>query len=267
MALIFDYTIYKDYLRAIIKEKSSQRGFQSALAKAAECQPSYLSQVLTGKAELIPDHAAKMAPFIGLSLSETEYFIELVNLARANSHELKKILSDKISQRAEKKSDLSERIPGMERIKEFIENFYFTSWHWSAIHMATSIPEFQSAEAIADRLSLSQGRVMEVLQKLESCGFVQVNNSRWTYEKGGGHLPAQSVMTELNHTHWRHRALLDIQNQQKQALHYTSVFSMSKKDIDPLREFFFKTIASSRSITDPSDSQEIFCFNLDFFKV
>ena len=80
-------------------------------------------------------------------------------------------------------------------------------------------------------------------------------------------MPRESIMTELNHTHWRHRALLDIQRQLTETIHYTSVFSMSKIDVKNVREFLVQTIAKSREITDPSEPEEIFCLSVDFFKV
>jgi uncharacterized protein (TIGR02147 family) len=267
MANIYEYSSYKEFIRDLIKENSGHRGYQAKLARAAGCQPSYLSQALTGKAELHSDHAAKMAVFLGMTPNETEFLIELVHLAKATSTNLKNILLNKIERLKKEHTELAHRISGVQKISESIENFYFSTWFWSAIHVATSVPEYQTASALAERFHLPLQLVHEVLEKLQKVGFVQYRNSKWQYQGGAAHLARESFMTEMNHMHWRQRALLDVQIPSTEALHYTSVFTMSKSDATKIRELLIETIKNSRLLSDPSEAEEIFCMNFDFFKV
>ena len=267
MKNIYEFDSYKTYLKQLISEHIEKRGFQASLARAAGCQPSYISQALSGKAELLVDHAAGISEFVGLNQAETEYFITLVQFARATSPILKKIMKTKLQTLKEKQFELVEQIQGLKKTKQEIEGSYYSSWMWTAIHIITSIPQYQTPQNIAERLSLPLIQVKEILQVLQTYGFIQENNNNWVYTKGASHLPRESSMNELNHTHWRLRSISNIQKQIPDDLHYTSVFSMSLEDTEKLRKFLIETIAGSRGIIGPSQSEDIFCMNLDFFRV
>src|SRR5436309_16129314 len=94
---LFTYTSYKAYLIDRIEQNKDLRGYQSQLARAAGCQRSFLSQVLNGKFDLSREHAAELSRFWGLDPLETEYFIGLVDLARAGSGHLRKLTETKLA--------------------------------------------------------------------------------------------------------------------------------------------------------------------------
>ncbi len=96
---------------------------------------------------------------------------------------------------------------------------------------------------------------------------MQKNDGLWQYHQGATHLTSDSIMTEANHTHWRQKAIQEIQFDNDFSLHYTSVFSLSRADTTLLREFLLKSIAEARKISDPSECEQAFCLNLDFFEV
>lgn len=265
MSGVFEFNSYKPFLKEHIKT-NVKRGYQATLARACGCQPSYLSQVMSGKAHLTEDHVAGMAGFVGMSKLETDYLLCLVQTERAASVQLKAFLRSKADDLRARQNELRERIPNVKKSKPDIEKFYFSSWYWSAIHVATSVPEYQTAEALAERFALPLVKVREVLEKLQSIGFVALEHSRWKYKTGAAHLAREAVMTELNHTHWRHRAVRDIQIDTGESLHYTSVVAMTKADALKMREVLIQTIAKTRTISDPSECEEVYCFDMDFFR-
>ncbi len=264
---LFEYSNYKDYLKNVIAENSHQRGFQAVLAKAAGCQPSYLSQALTGKAELLPDHAAGIADHLEFSEFETEYFIHLVLLGRASTSSLIKIIEKKLAQMRTAQNQLINRMPAQTKINKEIEKFYYSSWYWLAIHIATSTPKLQTIKALSERLALPVTKVKSTLEVLQKYGLVKLENDRWKYNSGASHLGSDSLMTEMNHMHWRNRAILNVQKDEGNSLHYTSVVSMTLVDAVKMKEFLTQMISKSRKISDPSVPEEVFCFNLDFFNL
>lgn len=266
MESVFDYNSYKDFLKKIIQLQKSQRGFQSKMAKFAGCQPSYLSQALIGKADLLPDHILGIAKFLTMTELETDMFLTLLQRSRATSLEYKYYLDKKIEHLRDIKNDLSERMK-VKKISTDIEKFYYTSWYWSAVHIATSVPGFQTAEELSKRLSIPLNTLALILSKLESHGLILKKGKRWVYKEGAGHLPKESLMTELNHTHLRQRAILDVQKNQADSIHYSSVFTMKKEDSLQLNELIIKFLSESRKISDPSMPEEVFCLNLDYFKI
>lgn len=263
---LLDYSDYKKFLKQHLRLHKAQRGYQAALARACGCQPSYLSQVMTGKSHLTEDHAAEMARFLGMDAPQTDYLLCLVRMARAGSPYLKSVLKERAEEAKHRHEILHERLSKTNKPKKELESFYYTSWYWSAIHVATSIQEYQTPKALADRFCLPIGKVNEVLAKLETIGFVEHKNGLWKYKSGEAHLPKDSRLAELNHMHWRHRALGDVQVASEDSLHYTSVVVMTKEDSKKIRELMIQWIANSREISDPSDCEEVYCLNLDLFK-
>lgn len=77
--ILYNYQDYKSYLRDRCAERSSARGFQSLLAKAAGCQAPFISQMLRSHVHITPDHACGLAEFLGLDEVETEYFLNLLD--------------------------------------------------------------------------------------------------------------------------------------------------------------------------------------------
>lgn len=260
-----DHQDYKTFLRLHLQEHKSNRGYQASLARACGCQPSYLSQVITGKSHLTTDHVIEMAQFVGLSPLETEYLLCLLLLARASSQQLRKFTEEKMQTLRQQHTDLSFRIANLKKPKKGIENFYYSSWYWSAVHVATSVPQYQYPQALAARFSLPIAKINEILIKLEMHNLVRHENGRWIYNTGDSHLSRKSEMVELNHTHWRLRALKDVQVDTGDSLHYTSVVAMTKEDAKKIRELIVQSILGLRAISGPSDSEEVYCINMDLF--
>lgn len=264
---LYSFNTYKEFLKDLIKCNSEKRGYQASLARAAGCQPSYISQVLSGKAELLLDHAAGISDFLGLNSAETDYLLTLVQLARATSLQLKSVLHKKLQILKEKQFELKEQIPNLKTTQSEIEGVYYSSWIWTAVHIATSINKYQTAESLSQRLGVPLHEIKEVLRKLEEFQYIRSQKETYFYHQGASHLPRESVMNEMNHLHWRARSIFDLQKKQNNSLNYTSVFSMAKTDSDNLRKALIQTINDSRQIIAPSQPEELYCFNIDFFMV
>lgn len=267
MANIFDFSSYTDFLKKTVEESTARRGIHTLLAKAAGCQTSYLSQVFSGKAHLLPDHVAGLSDYLGLKEKEMEYFLMLLLLQRAATPRLRSVLQNKLAQLKSSHLDLSNRISNPVKMTREIEMFYYSSWFWPAIHISTSVPKLQTLKALSESLSLPADKVLACLEQLEKYNLVEHKNGKWLYAGGATHLPKDSVMTELNHTHWRQRALIDIQRKMEPGLHYTSIVSMSESDAEKMRELLAQSITKSRDISDPSRPEKVFCFSMDFFSL
>jgi len=63
MANVFNHLDYKDFLKIQIEENHEAYGYKSRLAKAANCQKSFLSQVLNSHIHLTPEHAVGLCQF------------------------------------------------------------------------------------------------------------------------------------------------------------------------------------------------------------
>ena len=267
METLFKYDDYKIYLRDRIDENQGFRGYQAQLATAAGCQRSFFSQVLRGDMNLSRDHGAELCQFWGLSLEESDYFLALIDLARAGSRALKQMTQTKLAKFKEEALNLSRKFEKKEITDAEARSTYYSSWYWSAIHILVAIPQYNSATAIAERLELPIDLVKNTLIELESFGLVKRSGNTWAVGNRDLHLGEASPLNEMNHTNWRSRAILNVQKKDKDSLHYTSVIAVSTKDSKRIHEILVESIVKSREIVLPSPEEELFCLTCSFFEV
>jgi uncharacterized protein (TIGR02147 family) len=268
---IFAISNYRDIIRQYVKSNKNERGYQKILAKAAGCQPSYLSQVLNSHVHLTPDQGGGFCDFWGFDEDETDYFINLILLERSSSGYLKRNLERKISELREKKLNFSERFKKMENALETMETNvlveYCSSWYWVAVHVLLTIPGYQSPEKIASHLGMSEGFVKKCLERLVEMNIIAKTEDGWQPLKENLHIPKESPLLISYHTTWRQQALRRIQNYEKDDVHYTAVHSLSVKDYEKLRNKIIDLIDESRHIVVPSKEEMLVCFLCDFFPV
>ena len=264
-ATVFAHSNYK----AIMKDHLREKGRRGALSRAAEalgCQRSFLSRIMNSKMQLTPDLAFKLCLHWKLAPAEREYFTALVDFERAVDPTFRDHLRDKIKDMRQTHESLSERAKRPAPTSAH-DTTYFSSWHWTAIHFFTSIPEFQTVEAIAARLSLSQEFVLLCLQQLLQWGFVAKTGNRWEYKGGEYHLPKDSPLVILHHQNWRQKAVMSAQGLRTDSIHFTNVHTISRKDFPLLKERVLKFISETNELLKASAIEDCVVLSCDLFKL
>ncbi len=262
---LFACTDYKEFVRDQIQANRSIRGYQTLLANGAGCQRTYLSQVLHSEIHLTPDHAANLGLFWKMEQDEKEYFLELVNLARAGTKPLLELTRNRLREIRNRRLDLTNRFNAA-RI-EAEETPYYSSWIWSALHVLVSIPEFQTVENMSRRLELPAVTVVRFLMTLKEMGLVQEKDGSWTSIQTDLHLSRHSPWNAIHHNNWRQRAVLNSQLCSLEDLHYTAVVSMSRKDFGRVKELLVEAIEKKRRVVVNSPEEDVFCVGVDLFRV
>lgn len=264
---IFDFTDYKAVLNAQIKASKGHHGYRSELAQAAGCQLSFLSQALHSHVHLTPDHAAGITQYWRLDASERDYFLELVNLARAASPKLRNILERRLADMRARHEDLASRFEKKSKIRTEDHALYYSSWHLSAIHIALTISKLRSAEHLARRFQISEGMAQDSLETLAKIGLAHKQGDQWLPTQNDIHLPKDSPLTSMNHSNWRSRAVLDAYQREHGGIHYTAVHSLSKMDYEKIKEMILKFLDETRAVVRPSPEEELACLSVDWFVV
>lgn len=266
---LFDFEDYRAYLNELVQQNKGTWGYKSLLAKKAGCQPSFLTQVLKGKANLTTDQALGICDFICFSDEETDYFLEVVQIEKAGTEKLRNYLKRKIQKRREEREDLSKKYSKDRLAENQSEMLYYSSWYWSAIHIFTGITNKTDSLAISQHFNLPIKVVEEMLIQLEEMSLLQRSkNGEWSVTQSSVHLPKHSVMSLMNHTNWRNRALVDIQSANDESVHYTALQSISKKDFARLRTMLKKMIETSREVVKETEKKEqTVCLLCDLFPV
>ncbi len=268
MINLFEYTDYKAYLRALIKN-SDIKGFNSRLAESAGCQKSYFSNSLHGKSHLLPDHIYGISEFLKLLDDEQEYLALILDYQRANLTHYKKSLLKKIQTRQAAWKDLKNRVQQkpLKSDDESVYQSYYSNYLFAALHVAVSIPVLQDLKNLSHHFGMPERLILEKLVILEQMGLVEKKNSKWLWKSGSLHLPKISPWIQNHHSNWRMQALADLPYDKSESLHYSLIQSISASDADKLRFQIIRWIEDFQKISGPSKPEELICFNLDFFNM
>ena len=264
---VFKFNTYKT-LMAFMLTGSERRGELTRAAKFLNCGRSYLSRVISENLHLTPDHAFNLSRFWKLSLSERDYFLNLVEFERAGDKNYKEFLRNKIIEIKKKNESIAERTDRKAFLVDSHQATYFSSWIWCALHFLTSIPEFQNVAKLASRTGLQQEQILEFLKGLEQQGFLTHTSGTWKFHSGEFHASQDSPLVLLHHQNWRMRALLDAQALgRNEAIHFTGVQTMSFEDVQKIKELLLNFLSDASRVAAPSAPEECMALTCDFFKV
>ncbi len=263
---VFEFHTYKPYLAYKLSSKE-HRGQLSRAAEAIQTQRSYLSRVISEELQLTPDHAFKLSRFWKLTAAEREYFCLLVDFDRAADPEFRSHLKQRAQELKAKHDSVQERAARTSFSVDTFQLGYFSSWIWTALHFLTSIPEFQTEEALSDRLGLKREQLRFYLEQLAAQNFIEHKGGRWIYKGGEYHAPKNSPLVLLHHQNWRQRATLDAQDYSNSSIHFTAVQTVSKQDAERIKALLLEFISESSAIAGPSQPEEGIVLTCDLFKV
>ena len=213
------------------------------------------------------DQAFRVAEHWRLGEEDEVYFMKLVENARSGDHRYRAKLKRELAELKALHENLAARLAKKPIGSSEREMTYYSSWHWSAIHVITSIPHYQSSSTIAARLGLPEPLVLHCLEALQTFGLVEKNRAHWKFSPESIHLPKTSPLNAGQHANWRSRAVLSSQNPADDGVHFTVVQSMSQADFEKVKQLILGTIDAYFRIAGPSKEEEIACFTCDFFRV
>ncbi|MBT4761180.1 MAG: TIGR02147 family protein [Bdellovibrionaceae bacterium] len=267
MKTIFLYSNYVNYLRdLILAQPNKGRGLQSALANEIGCQQAYLSKILAKNADLSFDQAYGVCAYFILNDLETDYFVNLVLLQRAGTTNTKKYLKNKLKEITNKSQVLSQRIKEGYELNPKAQLIYYSNWLYAATHILTSIKEYATAEAIANKLAAPISKVKECLIFLEKNNLIIKKNGSYDVGQARIHLANENPLIVSHHRNWRLKAL-DHLTSSPENLHYSSVVTFSKSDSHKVKEILIQAIEDVRKIAATAKDEAIYSYGVDFFEL
>lgn len=264
---IFKYEDYKDWLVDQIEANRSTKGYQSRLAEAAGCQRSYLSQVLNGHQQLTMEHGHGLCLFWNFNELQTDYFIQLLLFAKAGNEKLRNHFQRKIRKLRKVADDIESKIKGKPiHASEKDLAKYYSTWYWSAIHIALSVPGLDTPQAISRALQLPEFLVRNVISELSNMNLVRsAGGERWQKLEGSVHLKKDSPFIYQHHRNWRHLPSTFLEAERPNALdrRFSAVFSVSRADLNELRQRVADFIEECSVFVSASDPEEVASLSID----
>jgi uncharacterized protein (TIGR02147 family) len=262
---IYNYLDYKLFIKHVISSSQPKRGALSQLAKHAGCQASYLSQALKGKVHLSSDQVFGIGRFLGQSEEETEYFLALLNYARASGLELRARIKSQLEGRKHKMQKISKHLEREKSVlPEMDHAFYYSSWTVAAIHVCTDIPSLREPETIAKYLQVPEVLVLATLKRLESMGLVLHEGSKWIHSGKQSHVDRQSPFFNFHLENFHQQARVASQSQ-NEGTQFSGIYAVSEETFHAMKEGALAVLKRMNGLALSSASERVACFNIDLF--
>ncbi len=265
---VFESRNYKAFLNGWFRRPEAEKGVRGRLAAHIRCQPSFLSQVLNGKPELSLEQAYRASAFLGFDGEETEYFLILVQRAKASDHALIRYFDSQIDARLAARAKITNRVKAGVSLSAADQTKYYSSWIYSAIHILAALSATNRRATIASHMRLSRGRVDAVVDFLVEAGVLhEENGGELTLGQTRMHLPTGAVMLPKHHENWRKRAVEAMEEPRPNDLHYSLVMGLSESDVVKVRDLVLDLISRSETVLKESKEKTACVLLADFFEI
>lgn len=237
------------------------------LAEFIGCQVAYVTHVLSGDRDFNLEQAESASRYFSLSRAETEYFLFLVQENRAATTELRRFFERQLKEIRERNSRLKEKLNTKELVPNEAKLVYYSSWLYSAVHMSLTIPGLRTVPALSEKFQITSSKILEILDFLCKYGLAYKENNFYKTKSVLLHLEKESPLIARHHSNWRLRALNSLDDAQETNFHYSSVLTISKKDVARVREHMMKAVVEIAEIMKPSKEEELVGLCMDVFHI
>lgn len=265
---VFEFDDYKAFLAHLEKEKSHfSRGFRSRLAEEVGCNNAFISQVLNTHANFSLEQSQKICGYFKFSQNEERYFLFLVEYARAGTKPLREHFKILLEEMRDKYLNIKGRVKQQTALSPEAQATYYSHWYYAAIHMLVTVPQFRTVRSLAKALRLNESLVEKVIAFLLSCDLLIEKGGEFMAGPSYLHLDRDSPNISKHHSNWRMVAIQSLENEEKNDIHYSTVSTLSKKDVEAIQSKLVEEIQNYVQTVSQSKEETMYCFNLDFFKL
>lgn len=263
--VIYAFDDYRSFFAQRIEQDPKRWGMKSRLAEHLGCQTGFVSQVLTGSSHFSSHHLLLCAGFFSLTEDETDYLFLLEQYQKAGSSGLAKYYLKKIKERQVQQKKLQPKAPKQIPIAEATEVFgdpiYIT------LLAAVSCKSYKSIQALSERFQIDTPRLLAALSKLESLGLIYRNKVGYSLSPDSSrlHFPKASPISAMHLMNWRIEAKKHFQNES--ARNYSIICGVSQQGADEIQNLIKDLTVKIDKIIENSIEEEVYCLNLDFFRV
>jgi uncharacterized protein (TIGR02147 family) len=264
---VYEYHDYKPYLASVMQAFPNHgRGQARRLAEHLSVSSVVISQILSGNRHFTPEQALQVAAYFGFDERSTEYFVLLVNQARAGSKTLVAHYESKLEKLRRETMNLKNRVIDHRELSEADKGVFYSNWFYSGIRLLSSIEGYNSVEAIATYFGLSRAKVAEVVEFLVDRGLCKEENGHLQMGVTATYVDSASRFVNSHRRNWRLKGLERFTEPGPRDLFYSSPFSLSNKDADLIRKEIVKMIGEISKRVGHSDSEKLTCLNIDYFE-
>lgn len=260
-----DIAVLNSYLN---QQPNHGHGILKKWAEILGISTTMMSQIMKGDRQLQPDHAFQFKKYFGWTDLETDYFILLIQIQRAQNFEFKKYLESKLKKLQDQSEKIIERVNFKRTLNEQEQSVFYSSWLYSAIRLYCSTSEEgKTFNQIKDHFKLQHFELETKLDFLVQTHLCQFNGSHYLMGIASTHLPQSSPHINKHHANWRIKAIQNYDYMKNVDLSYTSPISLSREDFKVIRELLLQVVKNSTDIVAKSPAEIVGCLNIDLFEI
>lgn len=264
---VFEYQSYKICINDwILTQPSNGHGQLRKISQHLNVNSVVMSQIFRGERDLNLEQALEVCQFVGFTDLERDYFLLLVQKARAGTEKLKKVLEQQIKTLAESAQSLKNRIKHQKFTEENKAVFY-SHWYYSAIRLGASIPKLGSVSALANYLDLDRALVSRIIDFLLKNKLIVTHKNGFDMGPSVTHTGHDSPYVNRHHVNWRLQALKSMESTNDNNLFYTGPMVLSDSLAKEIRKTLIDLIDKTTKKVGPSASESLKCLNIDWFSV
>ncbi|MCM2277406.1 MAG: DUF4423 domain-containing protein [Oligoflexia bacterium] len=264
--LVFEFNDYKAYIEAwILSSPGGGRGVRTRIAEKVSCHLTYVSQVLSGPGHFSLEQGYALNALFEHGEDEGEFFMLLLELARAGTPELRSYFERKLQKSLDRRLVLKNRLQDKKTLSVTDQAIYYSDWIHCAVHMCVLVSSLRSARAIAGYLGTSLAKTAGAIHFLESVGLIRKTEGGYQATETRIHLESDSPLIAKHHSNWRLQAIRSLDRVSASELHYSSVAGISREDLPKVREILVNAIEQARAVIRSSKDEEVYCYALDLF--
>jgi len=264
---IFDFEDYRKFILAELDSKSGgARGELTKISKLLGVNSSYLSQVLHGPKNFSPEQAFLIAQYFGLDELEARYLNEMINLERASTPQFRDFIKKQF-ERLKNEARWKAGLPPLDQpLDDRSQATFYSSWHYSAIQLATGISGRQTPATIAQRLNLDESIIRQALGFLVSCGLCITDGERYGIGTRRTHLQDNSPLRPRHHMNWRLKALDQMPKETDKGFFFTGPMRIDELTFEAIGKLLAEMTTKVNTLIDSAQDETLACLNIDWFR-
>lgn len=266
MTNLFDFKNYKDFVLFWVRSQpKAGHGQFKRIAEYLGVGSVLISQIFNGDRELSTEQALELAEFFNLLEIEKKYFVLLVRKARAGSKKLRDHIESEIQEVLSQSKKLKERIKTKSELSNEDQATFYSSWHYSALRLATDIPSMRNLKSLAEHFSLDIEMVKASMEFLIERGLCVLENGELKMGPRIVFLASESPHIQARQMSWRLKAMDQMGLKDKEDLFFTCPLVCSAETKQILRNKIIALVNEVIKEVKESPSEELSCLNIDWF--
>ena len=257
---------YKDY-KEFIRDSMPERGSMQTLAKYLKVHPTYISQVFGGDKNINSEQGIRLCKFFQLDSFEQDYFIMLINYARAGSFELRQYWSAKISDAQETSKDVDGHRRKATSLTKSDEALFYSSWQFSAARLSTSLERIKTVDDVAEYLGISKGKAKKIIEFLLQTNLCVKQKDMLAMGPKRVHVKRDSDFVNNHHRNWRLKSMETLEHSSDENFRFTAPISVSQKGYNQLRQILLESVEQCANLVETSDPELLACVSFDLFQL